>query len=183
MQPIFIDSSVEYQIQQKSCLCCSWILKWHCYFGTRVQSLVIDWHLVGMSSPWNLVSYPESVFPLISYLVFRWNRLLIDRVSTKLHWKDCKIWKFCVGSTVVLFLVDGKAVGGFVPGLSFFMGCLTSWITRQGRRWNAVLKIEGAQLAKNLMSISVMCSSSLLYAQGSRVSFSALCSRFLLETT
>lgn len=115
-----------------------------------------------MSSPWNLVSYPESVFPLISYSVFRWNGFLISRIWTKLHWKDCIIWEVCVGSTILIFPMNSKAVCGFVPGLSFFVGCLTSWITWQGRRWNAVLKIEAAQLAKNLMSISVM-SSALLY--------------------
>lgn len=174
---------MEYQRQQKSCLCCNWILKWHCYFSTRVQSLAASWNLVGMSSPWNLVSYPESVFPLISYLVFRWNRLLINRTLTKLYWKDCKIWEFCVGSIIIIFLMDGKAVSEFVPGLSFFVGYLTSWITRQERTWNAVLKIEGAQLAKNLMSISVMWSSSFPCVQASRVFFSALCSRFLLEAT
>lgn len=166
---------MEYQIQQKSCLCCSWMLKWHCYFGTRVQSLATGWNLVGISSPWNLFLYPENVFHLISYLVFRWDGLLINRIWTKWHWKDCKIWEFWVGSTVLIFLMDGKAVCRFVPGLSFFMGCLTSWITRQEKIWNAVLKIEGVQLAKNLLSTSVMWSSSLLYICSDQEYFSLPC--------
>lgn len=52
---------------------------------------------------------------------------------------------------------------GFVPGPAFVAGCLASWITRQERRLNAVLKIEGMQLAKNLLSVTVVWSSSLLF--------------------
>lgn len=130
-----------------------------------------------MSSPWNLVSYPESVFPLISYLVFRRNGLLINRNELNCIGRIAK-FESCVGSTILIFPMDGTAVCGLVPGLSFFMGCLTSWITWQERRWNAVLKTEGTPLAKNLMSIIVM-SSSLLYVQGSRVS---LCAVFLILT-
>lgn len=77
---------------------------------------------------------------------------------------------------VLVLLMHGKAVYGLVPGLLIVAGCLASWITRQERRLNAVLKIEGMQLAKNLLSTTVMWSSSLLFIQGSRIFFSALCS-------
>lgn len=76
---------------------------------------------------------------------------LLNRTWTKFHRRDSKIWEFWGWGVVLILLMDGKAVYGLVPGLSFVAGCLASWITRQERRWSAVLKIEGMQLAKNVL--------------------------------